>query len=160
MIFQLFVINVIIICMDVAIVSMQYLHYQLYQEAIKAFVYSLKLKLELNILSKLVNVVHGNKASRAMTLEYIDSNAIAGQARSEVQREMNEKHFWNKSQGSAAKETVQDREVDPLDSASSSNRHDDGDEITRVLSQRSTMTARTRGRESDILYADMLKSIH
>ena len=71
MIFQLLVINIVIICMDVsngsqkaivrtnlaqiALILLQFLHFQLYQEAVKAFVYSVKLKLEVNILSKLVN---------------------------------------------------------------------------------------------------------
>ncbi|RMZ91952.1 hypothetical protein DV736_g812, partial [Chaetothyriales sp. CBS 134916] len=82
MIRQLFAINIIIIAMDVALVVLEFKHLQLYQETIKAVVYSVKLKLELNILSKLVDLVDGGKSTlRSMTLTgTIDSDAILGQA--------------------------------------------------------------------------------
>ncbi|RMZ84140.1 hypothetical protein DV738_g534, partial [Chaetothyriales sp. CBS 135597] len=67
MIWQLFSINIIIIAMDVALVVLQYKHLQLYQEIIKAVVYGIKLKLELNILSKLVDLVGGGSNVRTMT---------------------------------------------------------------------------------------------
>jgi hypothetical protein len=88
MIYQLFIINVIIIGMDIVIICLQFLHYQLYQEALKVFFYSVKLKLELNILSKLVDLVHGGNQQRAsMTLDVIDSNTITGQERDLVKAE-------------------------------------------------------------------------
>lgn len=87
MVWQLFTINIIIIIMDVAIVVLQYRHFQLYQETLKGFVYSVKLKLELNILSKLVDLVHGDTSKRSMTLEVIDSDTIAGQERASIQQE-------------------------------------------------------------------------
>ena len=87
MIYQLFAINVIIIAMDIGLIVLQFKHYQLYQEALKAFFYSVKLKLELNILSKLVDLVHGDSASKSMTLDVIDSNTIAGQEAEMVKRE-------------------------------------------------------------------------
>lgn len=88
MIYQLFTINVIIICMDIAIITLQFKHFQLFQEALKVFFYSVKLKLELNILSKLVDLVHGNSNTRSSrTIDIIDSNTIAGQEREMVKRE-------------------------------------------------------------------------
>lgn len=175
MIFQLLVINIIIICMDVsqspacdraetndiqiALILLQFLHFQLYQESVKAFVYSVKLKLEIHILSKLVNVVSTNQSSRAMTLEFIDSSAIAGQARAEIRREMREPQYDGENKGSLQK-IDEDTEIGPFDSASSSQQTDEKDEITRVMTNTSVRTSRTKGRESDILYADFVRSMN
>lgn len=177
MIFQLLIINIVIICMDVcycyisimisanisqiALITLQFLHFQLYQEAIKAFVYSVKLKLEIHILSKLVNVVQGNQNSRAMTLEFIDSSAIAGQARAEIRREMREPQYDAEKDNSGSLQKInEDAELGPLDSASSSQQTDEKDEITRVLSNTTMRSARTKGRrESDIMYADFVRSM-
>lgn len=127
---------------------LQYKHYQLYQESIKGFVYSVKLKLELNILSKLVDLVHGNDTTRSMTLDVIDSNTIPGQAQVDVERES--KIFSmssSKDQNVLQYEDRQPRNVDiermsPLSSHASMNRQ------------------RTSGRESDILYADFLRTMN
>jgi hypothetical protein len=168
MIWQLFFLNVIIISMDVAIVALEYLHYQLYQETIKVFVYSVKLKLEIHILSKLVDLV-GSKysAERSMTLDVIDSNAIEGQAREDVRREMELPKtpslgtwYGTRNEKDLACADVQDLhlldDTRPIRAASKSSERD---EISRVVSNQSSGTARTRGRESDMLYADMLRSI-
>lgn len=140
--------------MQLALVVLQYLHYQLYQEALKVFVYSVKLKLELNILSKLVDVFKSNKSRRSVTFDAIDSYAIQGQARTDMHREM-------------AGIPVIEGQVAPRDvvsfvrvrdysegSACSSSLPDDG--ITRVITYNS---ARTSGRETDHMYAEMLKSM-
>jgi hypothetical protein len=176
MIWQLLFLNVVIISMDVAIVSLQYLHYQLYQEMFKAFVYSVKLKLEIHILSKLVDLV-GSKYStqRSMTLDVIDSNAIEGQAREEVRRELdqaNKQHdlgtwYGFSNEKAMATDQVQEQhhlhDSGPARKRSSTSAGRDSletdDEITRIVSNQSTSTARLRGRESDFLYADMLRSI-
>ncbi|KIW91459.1 uncharacterized protein Z519_08355 [Cladophialophora bantiana CBS 173.52] len=73
-----------IICMDTALVAPQFKRLQLYQESIKAFVYSVKLKLELNILSKLVDLVQRSSIDRSLTLEFIDANSIVGQTQAAV----------------------------------------------------------------------------
>lgn len=74
---------------QIALLVMQFRHMQLYQESFKILFYSIKLKLEMNILSKLVDLVHGSSVkNRSMTLEAIDSNAVQGQAQLDVQREM------------------------------------------------------------------------
>lgn len=122
--------------------------------------YSVKLKLEIHILSKLVNVVSGNQTSRAMTLEFIDSSAIAGQARAEIRREMREPQYGSRNENKSSLQKInEDAEIGPLDSASSSQQTDEKDEITRVTSTTSIHTARTKGRESDIMYADFVKSM-
>lgn len=163
MIWQLFVINVIIISMDIAIVTLQYLHYQLYQESIKGFVYSVKLKLELNILSKLVDLVDGTSGNRSMTLDIIDSNAIAGQARADVQRELSESGHFGKRFGHDDKSTLtkidEGIEDGPSCSQTSTRPFDDNESIVRVFSNQSRHTTRTSGGESDVMYAEILRSI-
>ncbi|ETN36381.1 uncharacterized protein HMPREF1541_08658 [Cyphellophora europaea CBS 101466] len=185
MVWQLFAINVIIISMDIGIVVLQFMHYQLYQESIKVFVYSVKLKLELNILSKLVDLVHGDSSRRAMTLDVIDSNAIQGQARADVHREMNEpeqgrmaswfrgstggggdgsspngNHRDEKHAFSSLDHEVDVRNAQRLSGVSPTKSiGGDTDEISQVMSNQSEMTARTKGRESDLPYADFMRSI-
>lgn len=183
MIWQLFVLNIIIVVMDTAIVVLQYRHLQLYQESIKGFVYSVKLKLELNILSKLVDIVHGDRTSdRSMNLEVIDSNAVQVREREEVRRELadlqnmqqhglgqatgiekaaevhiNEKTGSSSTQRSSASPAPAPPSIAEVKEEEEEEEHDDEDELDRVITRQST--ARTRGRESDTLYAEMLRSM-
>ncbi|EXJ62516.1 hypothetical protein A1O7_02954 [Cladophialophora yegresii CBS 114405] len=166
-IWQLFAINVIIISMDVVIVALQFLHYQLYQESLKGFFYSVKLKLELNILSKLVDLVNGNATHRSNTIEAIDSDATAGQGGSEVQREVSPmtQHSRRNTTYKGVLEHINEENqhrTDPssLEASSSSTKAlDEEDGITRLMSQQSSRSTRTRVRESDIWYADVLRSM-
>lgn len=145
--------------------ALEYLHFQLYQEAIKGFVYSVKLKLEVNILSKLVALVASNKTVRSMTLDIIDSSAIAGQAQKDVQRELNKANPFsdpierNEKNVSEKQNIEEGIEPKSRSSGSSTQQRDDGDGITRVFSHNSRMTARTVGRETDMMYADFMQSM-
>ncbi|EXJ71672.1 uncharacterized protein A1O5_05480 [Cladophialophora psammophila CBS 110553] len=163
MIWQLLTINIMIICMDTALVALQFKRLQLYQESIKAFVYSVKLKLELNILSKLVDLVQRSAVDRSMTLEIIDTNSIVGQTQAAVRRESwTPEHVsaWSSAAGKGIEEHIEDvHNTEPGDTALHSRPPDEVDGITRVLSQRSRYTARTASRESDILYAEVLRSL-
>ena len=149
---------------------LQYKHLQLYQESIKAFVYSVKLKLELNILSRLVDLVHGNKASTSMTLNTVDSNAIEGQAPAEMRQEsqgsdqLSTEYFSTKF-ASTDKGTVQHNENDhattskPEASFDHGRRPEHDNVLEPVVSSHSRYTSRTSGRESDVLYADFLRDM-
>lgn len=177
MIWQLLFLNIIIISMDVAIVALQFLHLQLYQEVIKGFVYSVKLKLEIHILSKLVDLVGDNQhsADRRMTLDVIDSNAIEGQAREEVRREMdlfnnqNSLGSWYGTGDEKNMAMTETRDEHQLNQNATARRRrsvsgarqssEVDDEISQVISNQSESPARIRGRESDLLYADMLRSM-
>lgn len=140
---QLFTINVILIAMDIALLFMQYKHWRIYQTATKAFIYSVKLKLELNILSKLVDLVRC--PNDPTILNEIDTTTVPGRARRDLRREISapslkpdvahveDGHHYNGSQ-------------DPLTDRSPSQ-------------VSNSQSSRTTGRESDILYADMLRSI-
>lgn len=57
---QLLLINIIVIIMDIALLGMEYASQFLLQTIVKGVFYSIKLKLELAILSRLVKFVCGN----------------------------------------------------------------------------------------------------
>lgn len=160
MIAQLLVMNIIIICMDTGIVALEFLHYQLYQEVLKGFVYSVKLKLELNILSKLVDLVNDNNTRRnTMTMDVIDSQSIAGNAQIAVQKELSDYGGLTKSDTRTTVEKIEEgAQSGPSCSGSSAQTGDDHEVISRVLSN-SRYSTRTTGRESDILYAGFLKDM-
>lgn len=143
---------------------LQYKHLQLYQESIKGFVYSVKLKLELNILSKLVDLVQQpGSVDRSMNWEIIDVNSIAGQAQAAVRRESltpEKAGVWPSSGEKGADKSPKDVfATEAAESTSQPASHNDVDSITHVVSQRSRFSARTASRESDILYAEVLRSL-
>lgn len=165
---------------QILIIVLQYKHLQLYQESVKAFVYSVKLKLELNVLSKLIDLVHGSSRDRSMTLDMIDSNTINGQTVSDVPRHMSAPGPFDDWLAADVKrsEKQQDmgrHDVQPVTASSSSGpshsndkeddtddeKDEDIDRIRRTLSQRSPSVAfaRSSGRESDMMYAEMMHSI-
>ncbi|KAM5346139.1 hypothetical protein ACJ41O_009144 [Fusarium nematophilum] len=60
---HLLLVNVIIIILDIPILVLEYVDLYDFQTAYKAIVYSIKLKLEFNILNRLVEMTHGNDPS-------------------------------------------------------------------------------------------------
>ncbi|KAJ9621981.1 hypothetical protein H2203_006862 [Taxawa tesnikishii (nom. ined.)] len=76
---QLFSINVIIIIMDLALLAVEYVELRVEEQVLKAVVYSVKLKLEYAILSKLVHLVEsgGSVSSSFGELERSGSNFLA-----------------------------------------------------------------------------------
>lgn len=59
---ELFIINIIIIALDIALLAVEYLNLREYEQTFKGVVYSIKLKLEFAILGKLVQIVrNGNR---------------------------------------------------------------------------------------------------
>ncbi|KIX98529.1 uncharacterized protein Z520_05830 [Fonsecaea multimorphosa CBS 102226] len=64
---QLFTINIVIICLDIALLVIEYRNLHIPEVAFKGFCYSVKLKLEFGVLSKLVEVA-GIKNPRTVSL--------------------------------------------------------------------------------------------
>ena len=59
---QLFSINIVIILLDIALLIMEYLNLRTIEVAFKGFTYSMKLKMEFAVLSKLISMVrHGGR---------------------------------------------------------------------------------------------------
>lgn len=59
--YELLVINIIIIISDIVLLAMEYLNAYQVEIVLKGFIYSVKLKLELGVLSKLVRTVSGRQ---------------------------------------------------------------------------------------------------
>lgn len=57
-ILQLLSVNLTCILMDIALIIIEFMNYYMYQTTLKATLYSIKLKLEIAVLGKLVNVAH------------------------------------------------------------------------------------------------------
>lgn len=151
---------------QVVLIALEFLDYQLYQETLKGFIYAIKLKLELNILSRLVDLVDNKstRKERSMTLDVIDSTAINGAPQSDGQQELSWPGGLNNPFERDEKVDLNNVEDGHKSKNSSSGSFtkgpDDGDEISRVLSNRSKTTARTKGRESDVMYADILRAMN
>lgn len=73
---QLFFINVMIIIFDIGLLTIEFKSMHVFQQTIKGFTYSVKLKLELAVLNKLVELSTTNMGSSALTLsntnEFLD----------------------------------------------------------------------------------------
>lgn len=138
--------------------------------------YSVKLKLELNVLSKLVDLVHGNARNQSMTLNMFEENTIQGQPLSDGTRGMSGPgplDEWLASDNKVSEKQKQNDCVNDSGIGSSSSQpsevtdkdevkdddDDDVDKITRTLSEQSRSRVRESGRESDVLYADFLRSM-
>ncbi|CAL5869408.1 uncharacterized protein PFLUO_LOCUS3637 [Penicillium psychrofluorescens] len=57
-IIQLLAVNVACILMDIALMAIEFKNFYIYQTTLKATLYSIKLKLEIAVLGKLVNIAH------------------------------------------------------------------------------------------------------
>ncbi|KAJ5622114.1 hypothetical protein N7528_005346 [Penicillium herquei] len=57
-IFQLLAVNVACVLMDIALMVIEFMNFYIYQTTLKATLYSIKLKLEIAVLGKLVNIAH------------------------------------------------------------------------------------------------------
>lgn len=77
---QLFSINVFIVFMDVAVLVIEYQDRHVFQQALKEVVYSIKLKMEFAILSKLValTAMSGGSGGANFTGAFEDYNGTAG----------------------------------------------------------------------------------
>lgn len=112
--------------------------------------YSVKLKLELNILSKLVDLVHMDSSDHSMAIDAVTASDSRGQEQDDLRKEM---------------DVSKPRSLDNMssnDTRSPSDAADhapNADGISQVATRQSNLTARTTGRESDMMYADMLRSL-
>ena len=75
---QLFSINVLIVVMDVALLVIEYQDRHVFQQALKGVIYSVKLKMEFAILSKLVSLTSrtGGSSEATFTGAFEDYNGV------------------------------------------------------------------------------------
>ena len=163
LVWQLLAINIAIMAMDTALIVLQYKHLQLYQESIKGFVYSVKLKLELNILSKLVALVDGPSADRSTTLEAIDGATVSGRRQTDVRSESSRPDMlsgWATIDEKGPSGKIEEGfTIEPISSSSLSGSPVEKDEISRVVTHPAESMPEKKRRNSDDLYADFLRSM-
>lgn len=70
---ELFVINIIIVVGDIALLVLEYSGHRVEERLFKGFVYSVKLKLEFAILSKLVGLVQSSQRTLSNALADVDT---------------------------------------------------------------------------------------
>ncbi|KAJ5754106.1 uncharacterized protein N7511_008259 [Penicillium nucicola] len=74
---QLLIINIVILCLDIAVLVIEYVGYYAVQVMIKPVVYSIKLKLEYAILGKLVIIARGPIDSQELPSSTREINEIS-----------------------------------------------------------------------------------
>jgi len=164
---QLFIINVIIIFLDVGLLVVEYRNLRTYEQAFKGVVYSIKLKLEFAILGKLVQLVRNGSRVLDMgdTADYVDtaqSPSDVTHAESHKQRR-GSRHFWMKGLDEGSSEHVETaeqpkggfngREGQTLnDSAGPGS-------IEEMLSVHQGVSPNRRRTDCDSLYAEALRQI-
>lgn len=124
----------------------------------------MKLKLELSILSKLADLVRGNRAGRSTTLNTIEEPTINGHGFSDA--EMTDSgdrrsSMWFGSGGNANGKDSVGGAPDPKRATSFAKdfeHSETSDEASRSGLQPIRTSARTSGRETDLMYAEFLSS--
>lgn len=71
---QLMAMNVIVIALDIALLTIEFLCFHVLQQTFKGLAYSVKLKLELVVLNKLVELSGSSPNNRATTVTFGDTN--------------------------------------------------------------------------------------
>ena len=71
---QLIGMHIIVIILDIALLSVEFLGFHVLQQTFKGLAYSVKLKLELVVLNKLVELSGSSANNRATTVEWGDTN--------------------------------------------------------------------------------------
>ena len=122
--------------------------------------YSVKLKLELNILSKLVDLVHTDSSHRSVALQSTSANDSRGneQDASSNPSSTEKRSSNNDNVGCEATDREPSRlhDTTALPSGVTSR---DMDQVHLVPTQQSIAAARTQGRDFDLMYAEMLRSL-
>ena len=87
-ILQLLAVNVTCILMDIALMVIEFMNFYIFQTTLKATLYSIKLKLEIAVLGKLVNIAHRHVWQPSLTHigdsqypSFVDASQIASDFR-------------------------------------------------------------------------------
>ncbi|QRD91183.1 cytochrome P450 [Aspergillus flavus] len=84
-ILQLFMMNLVCILMDIALIAVECANYYIYQTTLKATVYSIKLKIEYGVLNKLIYIAK-QSAGRPAEDPYIELSRLSPIANSDATR--------------------------------------------------------------------------
>jgi hypothetical protein len=167
---QLFSINVVIILLDIGLLAIEYRDLHVLEQTFKSFIYSVKLKLEFTILSKLVEVSKSTQRTLSNALADTDDFVTDARTNSDMTRVA--------SQATKSRpQWIEDVEKAAVVSADVANGHLNGpgldhhvrprersvafeeDPVKDRVSMVPTESTRTHRADSDLLYADIIRSI-
>ncbi len=164
---QLFIINVIIIFLDIGLLVVEYRNLRTYEQAFKGVVYSIKLKLEFAILGKLVQLVRRGSGALDFgdTADYVDtarSPSNVTHAESNKHRR-GSRHFRMKGIDEGSAEHIETAEQPKRSYTSGESQTSDyaaGPRgIEEMLDIHQSPSASRRRADSDSLYAEALRQI-
>ena len=175
---QLFIINVIIIAMDIALLVLEYRNLRVLEQAFKVVIYSIKLKLEFAILGKLVELVQQNGRSLSNAMLEVDTfvDETKGKASSDlttVASSGNQNGAW--SGANWLKDIEKKEDLQPAGAVQHVETIEDGygnqTQRTRVMSVQLdgpmmqgkedsiSRVRRSKTSEADVLYAEAMRSL-
>ncbi|KAF2476275.1 uncharacterized protein BDR25DRAFT_209990 [Lindgomyces ingoldianus] len=173
---QLFSINVIIIILDIGLLTLEFLNQHVLQQTVKGVTYSIKLKLELAVLNKLVELSQFNNRASTMTLgdtnDFLDPTKTVWDITRFTPAFSSSMHTYPKWMSDLEKSGIQHLEstYSPTDSAWVRTKHsttisaDDIDDFPDVIQPITTvpdprLDSRDKGSATDLLYADAVRRI-
>lgn len=174
---QLFSINVIVIILDIGLLAVEYRNLHVMEQTFKAFVYSVKLKLEFAILNKLVEFSRSSQRTLSNALADTDDFVSAARTNSDTTKVANQPANLADSRPEWMDEVEKAAAVQHFEPPDAGNGHlsepklDDlgrqrgksvtfeENSITHRASLASAETTRMRRADSDLLYADIIRSI-
>jgi hypothetical protein len=170
---QLFSINVVIILLDIGLLAIEYRDLHILEQTFKSFIYSVKLKLEFTILSKLVEFSKSTQRTLSNALADTDDFVTGAPLNSDMTRVAPQPVSAAKSRP----QWIEDVEKAAAVSADMANGHLNRPGPDRYVRQRArsvafeedpvsdrasvipTESTRTQRADSDLLYGDIIRSI-
>jgi hypothetical protein len=168
---QLFSINVIIIVLDIALLTLEFMSFHVLQQTVKGFTYSVKLKLELAVLNKLVELSTSNATTFTLgdTNDFLDPTKTVWDITRFTPAFSSSMHTYPKWMSDLEKSGIQKVEsvYSPKESAwtrpKRSTTLSSGD-FPDIIQPTSTLkdprlNSREKGSATDLLYADAVRGI-
>ncbi|KAF2184839.1 hypothetical protein K469DRAFT_578046 [Zopfia rhizophila CBS 207.26] len=176
LLWQLFSINVIIIVLDIGLLTVEYMGLHVLQQTFKGVTYSVKLKLELAVLNKLIELSQSNNRGTALTFgnenDFLDPTKTVWDTTRFTPAPPDSTHTDPKWMSDLEKSGVQrlDSCYSPTDSAwirvkrTTTISADELDDYPDVIQPVSTvpdprLDSREKGSATDLLYADAVRRI-
>jgi hypothetical protein len=161
---QLFSINVIIIVLDIGLLTLEFMNFHVLQQTVKGFTYSVKLKLELAVLNKLIELSHSRVSPSAFTFgdknDFVDLNKVDWDT-TRYTKTISSIHPNPKWMSDLEKSGIQQVEnaYSPTESSWGNKPSQctvTADEVEEI---QPVSTTRTKGSATDLLYADAVRRI-
>jgi hypothetical protein len=174
---QLFSINVIIILLDIGLLAIEYRDLHVLEQTFKSFIYSVKLKLEFAILSKLVEFSKLSQRTLSNALADTDDFVTDARTNSDMARVASQHASAAKSHPQWIEDVEKAAAGSAFETADVANGHLNGPRLDHCVRQQEksvafkedpakdraslapTESARTHRADSDLLYADIIRSI-